>query len=270
MNAYFMIQELRDLIGEATAKHWGDWGLLRKLNFSQRQRANELISSPGDWLVTSEDLTPAASVITLPSDCIKPAYLEETSDGTPIALSGNLRDRRVTEALLEAYPVGNTLVVNSDSYTTGVTLWYHQRIPDLHMGTESSVAASSLGFHVANHPVFVADYYNGSYVEVMDVTTLAVEIRSEITAYTAAGVATVTGTPVDTDVYGTISLLPEEAENLIILDAALAAMSKPSAALDPKYFEYLLSLRNEARRNWKRFMTTRVSGSNRTRITEAD
>lgn len=276
MNCYHMLTEMRDIIGEKTASHWGDDGLLRKINFSQRQRANELMSVPGDWLLASEDLTPAASVITLPSNCVKPVHLEETTSHCPISIGQNIRDRRISgvsgqtiwDQVMEAYPLGNTLVVCIDSYTTGVTLWFQRRVPDLHCGTESSVAVSTLGFHLANHPVFVADYYKGSYVEVMDATTKAVEIRSEITGYTAAGVATITGTPVDTDLYGTISELPEEAINLVILDAALAAMAKPSAALDPKYFEYLLALRKEAKKDWKRFITTRISGSNRTRITE--
>ena len=278
MNAYQMITEVRDKIGEDVASHWGDNDLLRKLNFSHRQRANELITTPGDWLLTSEDLTPVASVITLPSDCIKPVYLEETTDGTPITLDANVRDRRafrgksdsVYVGVPEAYLAGNTLEVNEDAYTTGVTLWYQRRVPDLHMGAESSVAASALGFDLSNKPEYILSYYVGDYVEVMDLTTKAVEIRSLITAYTAAGVATITWTPVDTDVYGTVSSLPEEAINLILLDTALSALAKPSASLDPKYFEYLLALARDAKKDWKTFISTRISGSRRTRITEID
>ena len=278
MNAYYLLTDLRDNIGEASAKRWGDNDLLRKLNFSHRLRTNELISVPGDWLVTSEDLTPVDSVVTLPSDCVKPVYMEHTSDGYSISLGQNVRDRRTTQVagttlysgLCDAYLEGGTIVINSDSFSDQVTLWYQRRIPDLHAGTESSVAASTLGFDLANEPRFVADYYKGSYVEVMDVTTKAVEIRSEITTYTAAGVATITGTPVDTDLYGTVSELPEEAMGLVVLDATLLCLAKPGAALDTKYFEYFSSLRRDAKKDWNNFISTRLSGSNRTRITEVE
>lgn len=277
MNAYYIVKDVRDNLGEDTAAHWGDDDILRKVNAAHRMRANELLSVPGDWLLTSSDLTPVASVITLPTDCVKPVYMEETSSGYEVPLTGDIRVRRSTRAtgvtiysgLTEAYLNGNTLVVNQDSYTTQVTLWYQKRIPDLHMGTESSVAANTLGFDFSNQPRFVADYYKNEYVEVMDATTKAIEIRSLISGYTAAGVATITGTPTDTDVYGTVSSLPEEAMPLIILDATLRCMAKPGAAIDPKYFEYFQALYKDAKRDWNDFISTRVSGANKTRRTGA-
>lgn len=276
MNAYYMVKDVRDNLGESVASHWGDDDILRKINAAHRDRANDLISVPGDWLVTHDDLTPSDSVITLPSDCIKPIYMEETSTGYPIPLTGDIRTRRVSRVHgassytldVEAYLEGNTIVVNQDSYGNEVTLWYQRRIPDLHMGTESSVAASTLGFDLSNQPRFVADYYKNCYVEVMNATTLAIEIRSLISAYTAAGVATITGTPTDTDVYGTVLELPEEAWPLITLDATIRLMAKPGAAIDPKYFEYFFSLYKEAKKNWDNFIATRISGANRTRRTE--
>jgi len=166
MNAYYMVKDVRDNIGEASASHWGDDDILRKINFSHRSRANELLSVPGDWLLTSDELTPVASVITLPSDCVKPVYMEETVSGNPIPLNGNIRDRRLTRlsgttlysGIVEAYLKGNTLEVNMDNYSTAVTLWYQRRVPDLHMGAESSVAASTLGFDLSKYPRYVADY----------------------------------------------------------------------------------------------------------------
>lgn len=276
MNAYLMVKEIRDNIGEDSASHWGEDDILRKLNMSHRARANELLSVPGDWLLKSSDLTPSSSVITLPADCVKPVYMEETSTGYVIPIKGTVRTRRVTRLAgtsfysgsNEAYLHGNTLVVNADNYSTGVTLWYQRRVPDLHMGTESSVAASTLGFDLSNHPKYIADYYNGEYVETMDATSLAIEIHSEISDYTAAGVATITGTPTDTDYYGTISSLPEEAIPYIIIDTTLRCMAKPSAALDPKYFEYFYTLYKEAKREWNSFISTRLSGANRTTRTE--
>ena len=53
-----------------------------------------------------------------------------------------------------------------------------------------------------------------------------------ITDYTAARVATVTGTYSSDTVFGTISKLPEEAHELMCISTALLALAKPSSKLD--------------------------------------
>lgn len=79
--------------------------------------------------------------------------------------------------------------------------------------------------------------YKGSYVEVIDSTSGAIDIRSEITTFTAVNaLATITGTPTDGDYYGTVSELPEEGMAFVVLDATLLALAKPGASLDTKYF----------------------------------
>jgi len=278
MNAWYMLTDLRDNVAEATEKRWHDNDLLRKLNFAHRMRANELIASPGDWLVTSEDLTPSSGVVTLPSDCLKPVYMEEISTGYPIPLTQNLRDRRTTrtssyglyKGYLDAYVVGNTIEINSATYGTQVRLWYQRRVADLHCGTaDTGTGASALVLDNDMEPRFEDDYYNGVYVEVIDQTSGMVDIRSLVTDYVAATeTMTITGTAAADDHYGTVLELPEECAGLIVLEATLLALAKPASSLDTRYFEFFESLHRKALKDWNMFKATRVSGSNMTRVTE--
>ena len=273
MNAYYMLVDLRDNVGEASAKHWGDNDLLRKLNFAHRARANELMSVPGDWLMTSDDLTPVASVITLPSDCVKPSYMEITASEEPISLDVSIRERRLTRLSagaggLEAYPVGNTLEVNTEGFTDEVTLWYLKRIRDLHAGTADAGAATEIALDTDNEHSVTDDYYNGVTIDIVSGTGAGSDTITDYTGSTGACV--VTGTYSSSSIYGTVSELPEEADRLVVLDATLLALAKPSASMDPKYFEYFYSIWKDAKKDWNNFISTRISGSNRTRITETD
>ena len=276
-----MLRDLRDNVSEASAKHWGDDDLLRKMNFSHRMRGMELMGEMGDWLVVSEDITPVSSVITLPSNCAKPVYLEHKGDEYEIPIVSSVRERRLRRtatgvsgffgaADLNAYLEKGTIVVNESGFGDQVTLWYQKRVPDLHAGTAANCAASALGFALANEPQYIADYYKGSYVEVIDSTGGTIDIRSEITAFAVVNaIATITGTPTDGDFYGTVSELPEEGMALVVLDATLLALAKPGASLDTKYFEYFSMLRKGALKSWNAWISSRLAGSNRIRITEA-
>lgn len=282
MNAYWMLTDLRDNVSEASAKHWGDDDLLRKLNFSHRIRAMELMGEMGDWLVVSEDLTPSSSVITLPRECAKPVYMEHKADEYEIPIISSVRERRLRRtstgvsgffggADLNAYLEKGTIVVNEEGFGDQVTLWYQKRVPDLHAGVAANCAASTLGFALANEPQFIADYYKGAYVEVIDSTSGAIDIRSEITVFTAVNaIATITGTPTNGDYYGTVSELPEEGMILVVLDATLLALAKPGASLDTKYFEYFMTLQRNALKSWNAWISSRFVGSNRIRVTERD
>ena len=81
-NAYEMLEMLRNNIGETEESHWKDKLLLRRLNVEHLEVAKLVLDSPGDWLMKKSDsLTPVASIITLPTDCVRPAYIEEVSSG---------------------------------------------------------------------------------------------------------------------------------------------------------------------------------------------
>ena len=285
MNGWEQLEIMRDMIGEATAAHWSDRELLSNLNIEQRKLAFMIGKAPGDWLTKSDSVTPVASVIDLPIDCAKVVYLEETVSGAPISWNVNISERRVSRlgqgsfALgnLEAYPLMDQVVINQDSYTTACTLWYQIRVPDLHVGTASTGAATSItlddndgagvssgGFGAKK----IADYYNG--VGLVCTGGTGVGTVDTITDYTAARVATVTGTYDNTSIYGTVSMLPEESHTVMLLGAVLKALAKPSSAIDPKYFEYYRTEYKEAKAEFVTWISTRWIGSKRTRVTEVE
>lgn len=282
MNSYNQLKMIRDLIGEATASHWSDRELLGYLNASQSFLGRKIQLANVGWLVKSASVTPVASVITLPSDCAKPIYLEETSSGRPIPIAGDVMDRRVTRlagttlysGVTEAYRQMNALVVNSDNYTEACTLWYQIRVPDLHVGTASAGAATSItlsahdgagvssgGFGARQ----VVDYYNGAQIEIVSGTGLGTDTISD---YAATKVATVTGTYSTDSVYGTISRLPEESHHLMWLDAAMIALAKPGAELDPSYFKFMKVLRDEAVDEFEDWIATHSVAAMSSRSTE--
>jgi len=277
MDTYNMLQLLRDQIGEAVESHWSDVNLNRRLNVAQRKVAVLVQNYPGPWLLKSKDLTPVASIITLPDDCAKPVYLEETSSGKPLAWLGNVRTRRVSRGLsdglsvgvaLEAYPLQRTLEVNQANYTTQVTLWYDQRVPDLIAGTASAGAATSLTFPDNSNVKHIDDYYNGVGLEI-DSGTGAGTVGDVITDYDGAtGACVVSGTYDADTVFGTISLLPEETHHLILLEATVLAIAKPSSSIDKEVFQYYMNERKEALKEVKEWLETRIKGYGRVEITE--
>jgi len=278
MNTYDMLQLLRDQIAEATAAHWSDVNLVHRLNVAQRKVAILVQNYPGAWLLKSADLTPSSSVITLPSDCAKPVYLEEKSSGEPLAWLGNVRTRRVSRAKAasldwwsgapEVYPLLGTLEVNQDSYSTEVTLWYDVRVPDLMAGTASAGGATSLTFPVNSNVKHVDDYYNGVGIEV-DSGTGAGTVGDTITDYTGAtGACVVSGTYSTDSVFGTISRLPEETHHLILAEATVLAVAKPSSNIDKEIFQYYVNERREVKRDLQEWLETRVKGYRRIEVTE--
>lgn len=270
MNAAMMVDVLRDNVNEASEAHWSDELLLTRLNAGQRKVAKKVSMSRGNWLVTSEDVTPSASVITLPSDCSKPIYLEEKSSGRPVVwLDGGVSYRRVsrqvgtsidTAGSREAYTLMSTIVVNQASFTTECTLWYQIRVPDLHQGTSAGGASTSLTFASDKNRIYLDDYYNGATLEMYDASGSYVALRSAISDYTAAGVATITGTGVASRTYGTIPRLPEETHDLIVLEATVNALMKVSSNIDPTMLDRFRTERNAEAKLVDEWLESRVVG----------
>lgn len=277
MNAYNMLQLLRDQIGESTASHWSDINLIHRMNVSQRKIALLVGNYPGAWLQKSADLTPADSIITLPTDCAKPVYLEETSSGKPLAWLESVRARRVSRGIgvsglwdgaLEVYPLRNTLVVNQAGYATQVTLWYDQTVPDLMTGLASAGEATGLTFPDTTNVIHIDDYYNGVSIQA-EVGTGVNTAGDVITDYDGATrVCVVTGTYGADTYFGTLTMLPEECEPLILLDATVLALAKPSSNVDEEVFQSYLTERREAKRDLVEWLETRIKGHGRVEITE--
>lgn len=279
MNTLDMRDMLRDYIGEATASYWTNLNLLRRLSFSQAKVARMVAKSPGQWLVTSKSVTPVASVITLPSDCARPVYLEQTSNNEPIMFMASVRYRASNRRTLtdtrnvafrEAYPIIDAIEVNQASYTSACTLWYELLVPNLHCGTaQSGSGASALELDDAAESaggtgraiVLLDDYYNNSIIEVVDQTSGIVDIRSTISDYASSThVATITGTPASGDSYGTVSRLPEFTHDLIVMEATVLALMKPSSILDKDVLRFYIDELRRLRGDVEGWLASRSPG----------
>jgi len=285
-NGYEHLQQMRDWLGEAAASHWSDRELLKYWNSVQKRIGMKVALSGPGWLQKSEDVTPVDSVITLPVDCAKPIYLEEKSSGRPIPFSTDVMDRRVSRlqgtslytGITEAYFGLGTIVINSASYTTECTLWYQIRVPDLHVGTASAGGSTSLTMG-ANDGVDVAadgfgakqitSYYVNTKLQVISGTGAGIAVN--ITAYTSGRVATLaSGTYSTSSDYGTLSRLPEECWEVITMEAAMIALSKPSSVVDPQVFGFMKDRWKDANETFLEWVSTPFVGSQRTRITELE
>jgi hypothetical protein len=264
MNAKDKLDLLRDVVNEATAAHWSDVNLMRRINLSQRKVANIVAMYPGQWLVVSASVTPVASVITLPPDCSKPVYLEETSSGTPVEWLNSVAYRRLSRSkgtsldvgYLEAHPEISTLVVNRDSYTEACTLWYQIRVPDLVAGTAAAGAETSLTFPDDRVSQRVADYYNN--VKFDPVSGTGAGAADTITDYSTSRVATVTGTYDATTVFGTISRLPEETHHWILAEAVMMTLSKRATVIDKDILGWHREALRDTRRDCEAWLETRI------------
>ena len=280
MDAYEMYLEIREQIGETTEAHWTDAGILRKLNMNYKALWGQLAMQAGDWLGASVSVTASASVITLPSDCGKPLYLED-SNGYQIPILGTVREKRLTDPVgakleepgLIAYPLGNTLVINKSGDASTYTLWYVKRYQNMHFGVAgASSGAAALHLESTNAPSMTNDYYNGLGVNWYVGSTGAIVAEDTITDYVGATmVATVSGTPTaTTHSYGTVSELPEEGDLYLIQRTVAGCLAKPSAAIDPKYYQFALDRMKEAKADWVEWISSRVPGGGHVRRTGGD
>lgn len=281
-NAYELILDVRSNLTEATESFFKDASLLRKLNKFQRRVAGRLMEMPGDWMLTkSSELTPSSGVITVPSDCVKPAYLEEVSSGRPVNIEGTVRERRfdrpigatIYDGAITAYLQGSSIVVNQDSYATGVYLWYYYRPVDLHAGVLGAAASATvLPFELANFPSPTDDYYNGREVEVIgDLSEMSKGLHT-ITDYAGstgyAAVAAMSTAAESGDYYGTVSQLPEEAHDLIVAETTLECVAQLGASVNPQLYNYWRGIVKDAREDFEDFFSTHEAGSKHVRTSE--
>ena len=275
LNAAQIAADIRSSLNEASASHWTDLEILRKMNKAQAKLSMVLSMTIGDWLMTKATITPVASLVTLPSDCSKPIYIED-ANGNELPFSGTVRERlssRPDGAALDwlapdAYMYGSYIEINQDSYTSNVVLFYEKRLIDLHFGTGGTGSGSNaLVFQVTNLPVPRNDYYNGAYVSITGGTGIGT--RAAISDYTgSSGTAVIAGTFSTDSVYGTETELPEEAIPALTQIATVELLTKPSSAIDPKYFEYARSELKDTVQLFQDWASTRVKASTRIRSQE--
>jgi hypothetical protein len=163
---------------------------------------------------------------------------------------------------------GNYIEINQDNYAGNVVLFYEKRIIDLHYGTAITGSGSNtLVMQATNLPVPRDDYYNGAYLSVTGGTGIAT--RAVISDYVgSSGTATIAGTFSTDSVYGTETALPEEAIPALTQIAIAELITKPSSAIDPKYFEQIKLEMRETLELFKDWASTRVKNSHRIRAQE--
>jgi hypothetical protein len=271
MNAYEMLELFRDNLNEANEAVHSDLNLVRRLNRAQNRVALRTQLSASAWLTKSVSVTPVASVITLPADCSKPIMLIETLTQREVPWLLSVSHVNVYRTNLdaydsgirEAYPLRQTLVVNEDSYTTACTLYYQVRPPDLVIS--DSVAESGENYILLPDNLNtkrIDDYYNDVYFEIWDSTTEAVRVLA--TDYDAATrKVVVSGTFSGAFDYGSISFLPEETHGLIVLEATVSALGKPSTNMDKDVFAKFLSELREERNLVDEWLSSRIPGATR-------
>lgn len=106
------------------------------------------------------------------------------------------------------YRKGQTLVLDKDGVSKTYTLLYYRKPRDLDQGKSSAGGAQSIT--LATTAKAIADYYNGMVIE--NITDANVDTISD---YTAARVATITGTGAAEKYYGIVSDIPEPFHHLI-------------------------------------------------------
>jgi hypothetical protein len=271
MNAYEMLEMLRDNVGEVTESHWTDKLLLRRLNIDQRETGRLCLDSPGDWLLKkSASISPSSNQLALPSDCVRPAYVEEVASGRTVPIRGSVRGRAIGRDT-EAYLIGNYLEINETSYTNACYIWYQQRIKDLHAGLcGAGTGAEAVVFEAAHWPSGADDYYNDVVVQVRDASDHVLNVNQVISDYVGltftATIASPAAAPASGDFYGTVSELPEELHGLIVLRATVKALAKPSSTFEKELFAFFINELKNAQKEAEEFLATRLSASTYTQI----
>lgn len=277
MDSYEIIQQVRHDLGETDEAHWTDLALLRKLNIEQQRVWRELGMTAGEWLTANSSVLVSSGVMSLPTNCAKPLYVE-TASGYEVPIMGFRESRAYASNIRTtyeapyyiAYVQGNSIRFNDTTLNGYMTLWYLEKVKDVLYGVAgANCAASSLHLDSTKQPYLTDDYYSGMTVNTYDATTGARKLNSTVSDYVGSTlIATITGTPAEGDLYGSELGAPEEAEPVILSRMLVNCLAKPSSALDPKYFEYHLSVMRAEERNWRNWIETRVPGNRSVRICE--
>lgn len=167
-----------------------------------RRRPNEFF--------TEASLTGVNSVFTLPSNFGKLVLFKDSYGRKVYPIQQD--ERRLVNSTGSDrmyYQSGRTLVLDKAGVTDAYPLIYKTLPRPVHMGRASAGAASSITFD-NDYAKPVADFYNGMKVE--DITQ---DFATTISDYSAARVATITGTAVADDFYALVPEIPEWAHSLI-------------------------------------------------------
>ena len=259
LNCYQLVSDVREgvnefstgyLQGTDTSGAFTNTKILARINEAVRFLWNlTFVRAPEDYL-TSSDLTPVASVITLPADFMKLRRLEYKASGQKIhqynvdqkASLGVTGSKYLYRPYQRKY-----LRIDQDNVTDQVTAWYFKRPRDIHFGQAQSGSGSNALKMPSATGVNEDDFYNGMTVE--DITAALVSTISDYVGSTR--VATVAGTVTANDWYGLVPEIPEEFHHLVTPKAVLLLKNDPKSPIkatpkDVADFNEMLSLACQA------------------------
>lgn len=236
-NCYGMLEEIRTDLNEYTTAlvqgsevgSYDNTDIIRKVNSAQRFIFNILFNQMPELFLTSLSVTGSSGVYTIPSDCLRMDSIFD-SNNNPIKPI-NIQEQKMTSSSGSDYLYyrkGNTIVRDSGS-SDSLTFYYYYMVKDLTQGMSSAGGASSLTLATTAKPI--ADYYNNIVIE-----NITDGWASTISDYSAARVATLTGTGAASKYYGTVSQLPDVFHPLIsqratlLLRNSIVSPQKPTAA----------------------------------------
>lgn len=182
---------------------------------------------PNEFL-KEQSLTAVNSVFTLPADYGKLILFRDDYGRKvyPIEqVERRLAEQTGSERLY--YQKGRTLVLDRAGITSTYTLIYKSKPREIHLGKAQAGGVGSITL-APKSSILTADHYNGMTIE--DVTA---DFASEIIDYTAARVATITGTAVAGDLYGLVPEIPEWSHGLIAPKATIYCKLLPSSKEPP-------------------------------------
>lgn len=215
--------------------------IMNLINGAQRYLWNILFSRFPEVFLKSTTLTGISSVYTLPADFFTIKRFEN-SDGIKIRPI-NLNEKHISDSAGNAYLYyrkGNTLIVDKDTMTDTMTLWYFARCRDLNQGMSS--AGGALSLTLASTARKEADYYNNMTIE--NVTD---DWTDTISDYSLARVCTLAAqTGAASKYYGIVSELPEAFHDLIapkaimLVKNVIRSPEKPTVT-EIKAFQEMLS-----------------------------
>lgn len=177
-------------------------------------------------------VTPVDSVITPPADFGRLVLLKDPNGDRVYNIEEVERHRTgQTGSGRLYYQRGRTLILDQAGIGTPYSLVYKTKPRDIHMGRATAGAASSITLDAKYAPK-IADLFVGMVLECVNGDWF-----SAITAYTAARVATISGTGAAGDFYALAPELPEWAHPLIAPKAIINLKNNPISKAPPSKYE---------------------------------
>lgn len=225
-NGYEILSEVRRGINEYSTAYvqgtdttgsYTNAQIIKAINDAQRYLFNLVVNRNPQLFFKTADLTPSSGRLTMPADFYRIRRLEN-ADGIKMFVEG-LDQKPADEesgSSFHWYWQAGYIYLDDSDYSEATKLYYVSKPRDIHSGMTSAGGALSATLD-ATYAKKIVDYYNGMGIEnITDVSA-----PDTITDYTAALVATVSGTWAASKYYGLVSELPEPLHSFIARRATL-------------------------------------------------